>query len=176
MQLSLQSSSVEKPSLKSLLQFTSLPFSCEEVPLWQNSWGDIHIILPLPTCKCYANKERLHSACSERRWVFSLLSIFKWRELRNVLRTDECGWGWIVAKSEEMSERTRRSVKRTACAVRAQFDCFLSVWVEAAHAASTSPNVDILYLVLQLLFVFFYFCNIFLTIKVCLSSAEKNLM
>lgn len=62
----------------------------------------------------------------------------------DILRTDECDWGWLVAKSEAMSERTERRVKRTGCVgERAQFDCFLSVWVEAADATSASPNMDI---------------------------------
>lgn len=146
MQLYLQSSSVEKPSLKSLLQFTSLPFSCEEAPLWQHSWGDIGIILPLPTCKCYAIKERLHSACSKRRWVFSLLSTFKWRELRNWHFKN---W-WVrlrMACDEEWSDEWANGETRETdwlCSERAQFDCFLNVWVEAADATSISPNMDIL--------------------------------
>lgn len=111
---------MEKPSLKSLLQFTSLPFPCEEAPLWQHSWGDIGIILPLPTCKCYAIKERLHSACSKRRWVFSLLSTFTWKEQRNwhfknwwVRLRMACGEEW----SDEWANGERR-VKRTGCAVK----------------------------------------------------------
>ncbi len=36
----------------------------------------------------------------------------------DILRTDECDWGWLVAKSEAMSERTERRVKRTGCAVK----------------------------------------------------------
>lgn len=120
---------MEKPSLKSLLQFTSLPFSCEEAPLWQHSWGDIGIILPLPTCKCNAIKERLHSACSERRWVFfTFIHFFKNGKncATDILRTDECDWGWLVAKSEAMSERTERDAWNGdwLCGERAQFDCF----------------------------------------------------
>lgn len=57
----------KKSSLQSLLQFTSLPFSREEAPLWQHSLGDVSITLPLPICKCFAIKQRLHSACSKRR-------------------------------------------------------------------------------------------------------------
>ena len=50
-----------------------------------------------------------------------------------------------MAKSEAMSERTERRVKRDwLCGERAQFDCFLNVWVEAADATSASPNMDIL--------------------------------
>lgn len=36
----------------------------------------------------------------------------------DILRTDECVCGWLVAKSEAMSERTERRVKRTGCAVK----------------------------------------------------------
>lgn len=34
------------------------------------------ITRPLPVCKCFVITERLHSACSKRRWVFSFLSTF----------------------------------------------------------------------------------------------------
>lgn len=36
----------------------------------------------------------------------------------DILRTDECDWGWLVAKNEAVSERTERRVKRTGCAVK----------------------------------------------------------
>lgn len=166
---------MEKPSLKSLLQFPSLPFSCEEAPLWQHSWGDIRIILPLPTCKCYAIKDRLHSACSKRRWVFSFLSTFKWKELHNwhfknwwVRLRMACGEEW----SYEWANGERR-VKRTGCAVKEpKLTAFLSVWVEAADATNSSPNKDIHWLVLQDFFFFLNYSS--LSFKVCRSITEVS--
>lgn len=148
---------MEKPSLKSLLQFPSLPFSCEEAPLWQHSWGDIRIILPLPTCKCYAIKDRLHSACSKRRWVFSFLSTFKWKELRNwhfknwwVRLRMACGEEWSY---EWANGETRET--DWLCGERAQVDCFF--WVcewKLQMLRTPPPNKDFHWLVLQD-FVFF---------------------
>lgn len=75
----------------------------------------------------------------------------------DILRTDECDWGWLVAKSEAMSERTERRVKRTGCAVKEpKVTAFLSVWVEAADATNSSPNKDFHWLVLQDFFFFFF--------------------
>lgn len=42
-----------------------------------------------------------------------------------------------------VSERRETRETDWLCSERAQFDCFLSVWVEAADATSATPNMDI---------------------------------
>lgn len=83
----------------------------------------------------------------------------KWKELRNwhfknwwVRLRMACGEEW---SGEWANGETRET--DWLCSERAQFDCFLSVWVEAADATSASPNMDIHKLVLQDFSFFFFF-------------------
>ncbi len=143
MQLYLQSRFVEKPSLKSLLQFTSLPFSCEEAPLWQHSWGDIGIILPVPPVNAMPSKNGFTPHVLRDGGCFHFYPLLNGKNCAtDILRTDECDWGWLVAKSEAMSERTERRVKRTGCAVKEPN--LTAFWVcEWKLQTSSSPNMDI---------------------------------
>lgn len=118
----------KKSSLQSLLQFTSLPFSREEAPLWQHSLGDVSITLPLPICKCFAIKQRLHSACSKRRWVIHFYPLFNGKNCATDIKNSwvrlrmACGEEWI----DEWANRERKRKRETdwLCDERAQFDCF----------------------------------------------------
>ncbi|MEQ2249818.1 hypothetical protein ILYODFUR_033344 [Ilyodon furcidens] len=77
-QLYLQSSSVEKPSLKSLLQFTSLPFPREEAPLWQHSWGVIPVSFSLfPPVNAMPSKNGLTPHVLRDGGCFHFYPLFK---------------------------------------------------------------------------------------------------
>lgn len=134
---------MEKPSLQSLLQFTSLPFSWEEAPLWQHSlgWCQYH---SLPSINALPSKNGFTPHVLRDGGWFIFIHFLMERTAQLTLRTRECDWGWLVAKSELMSERTERekeSVKRTGCAMK-EPNLTAVVWVNGICRCYKPPPLN----------------------------------
>lgn len=100
----------EKKSLdwKSLLQFTSLPFPCQEAPLWQHSWGDIAFIVPLPSVNAMPSQNGLTPHVLKDGGCFHFYPlVFKKREWR-----ENCAADWHFKNLSAIADGLWRDMER----------------------------------------------------------------